>query len=468
VGEEGWGGEGPGPEGRSVKADRFLRALIHLILKVFFRRVEVVGAGNVPQGRPLVVVANHVNGLVDPILVLGSLGIFPLPRLLAKSTLWKNPAVRPWLELAGVIPVYRRQDEGVDTSRNSETFAKSHELLGSGGSLALFPEGTSHSDPALKPLKTGAARMALEAERKFPGLEVRILPVGLLFSAKGRFRSRALVQVGEPIDPAPEVAMDAADPFEAARSLTARVDAALKEVTLNYASWDEAELIARAADLWGRRTTEVPMGRTLAETFAVRRAFLEGAEDLRERYPDRVAAVAESVRAYDQLLDALNLRDDQVAAAYRPSPVARFVLDTLVRLFIHLPLALVGVVLNWPLYRLVGLIANGITRRSPDQTATFKVFGAVVLFPLTWIAEALLVGNYTEPWLGALTLLAAPATGYSALLFNETRARFWREARAYLVLRTRTRLAAELKARREAVLQEVESLAALYNAETRG
>src|ERR1041384_4770224 len=65
-----------------------------------------------------------------------------------------------------------------------------------GGSLALVPEGKSHSDPALQPLKTGAARIVLEAERKLPGLGVRIVPVGLLFDRKGKFRSRALVQVG--------------------------------------------------------------------------------------------------------------------------------------------------------------------------------------------------------------------------------------------------------------------------------
>jgi 1-acyl-sn-glycerol-3-phosphate acyltransferase len=227
-------------------ADRFFRALVRLVLRVFFREVEVVGAGRIPADRPLVLVANHVNGLVDPLLLIGPLPV--MPRFLAKSTLWKNPAVRPFLDLAGAIPVYRKQDEGVDASKNAETFTRSHDLLGRGGALALFPEGTSHSDPGLKPLKTGAARIVLEAERKYPGLGARIVPVGLLFDAKEAFRSRALVQVGEPIDPAPEIALDAADPMAAARALTARIDEELKEVTLNYETWEDARLIARAAD----------------------------------------------------------------------------------------------------------------------------------------------------------------------------------------------------------------------------
>lgn len=450
-------------------ADRFLRALARLVLKAFFREVETAGAERIPLHRPLVLVANHVNGLIDPILLMGPLPV--VPRFLAKSTLWKNPLVRPFLDLAGAIPVYRRQDEGSDPAKNAETFARSHELLAQGGALALFPEGTSHSDPALKPLKTGAARIVLEAERKFPGLGARIIPVGLLFDAKQTFRSRALVQVGEPLDPAPEIALDPQDPIAAARQLTGRIDQALHEVTLNYETWEDARLIARAADLYRHRQLALPTRGSLAEGVAFRRAFLEGYRDLRTKHPEKIAAAAACVREYDGLLEAFHLRDDQVGAAYPPSPVARFVGQTLLRLLVHLPLAAIGTLLNYPTYRLIGAIVKRATR-DPDQTATFKVFGALLLFPLTWIAEGWLAGHYLSPgsvspgsvggWIGTLLALLAGPTGYIALLFHDRRAIFWHEARAYLLLRTRRRLAAELKTRREAVLRQVEELAALY------
>src|SRR4051794_24149217 len=96
-------------------ADRFFRALVRLVLRVFFREVEVAGAERLPAGVPLVLVANHVNGLIDPLLLIGPLPTVERPpRFLGKSTLWQNPLVRPFLDLAGAIPVYRRQDEGVD------------------------------------------------------------------------------------------------------------------------------------------------------------------------------------------------------------------------------------------------------------------------------------------------------------------------------------------------------------------
>ncbi|MFL5391929.1 MAG: lysophospholipid acyltransferase family protein [Myxococcales bacterium] len=439
-------------------AERFLRGLARLVLKIFFRRVEVVGEERIPLDRPLVLVANHVNGIVDAALLVGALPVWP--RMLAKSTLWKNPVIRPFVEGAQAIPVYRRQDQ-VDTAGNEQMFEATHQVLISGGAIAIFPEGRSHNEPRLQPLKTGLARIVLGAERKHPGLGVRIVPVGLTFDEKEAFRSRALVQVGEPIDPAPEAEGGADDPA-AVRSLTARVNRGLEEVTLNYPSWEEAWLIGRAAELYGRAELDVPVGRKLADHFQVHRAFVEGYHDLRRRHPDRVEAVEGAVREYDRLLKAFELRDDQVAAAYPPNPVIRFVVRTVLRLLVHLPLAAIGTVLNIIPFWLVRAVA-WVVRRSPDQVATYKVFGGLVLYPLAWLAEAILAARWTHnAWLGALVFLAGPLTGYAAMLFREQSGLFWNEARAYLLLRTRKRLAAELKTRRDHVLREVEALAGLY------
>lgn len=440
-------------------AERLLRGFARLVLKIFFRRVEVVGEERIPLDRPMVLVANHVNGLVDAALLVGTLPVWP--RMLAKSTLWKNPIIRPFVEGARAIPVYRQQDK-VDTAGNEQMFEASHDVLIAAGAMAIFPEGKSHNEPMLQPLKTGLARIVLGAERKSPGLGVRIIPVGLTFDEKESFRSRALVQVGEPIDPAPEAEMGGTDNPAAVRSLTARVDKGMKEVTLNYPSWEAAWLIGRAAELYGRAELDVPGGRKLADHFQVHQAFVEGYQDLCRRYPERVQAVEGAVREYDHLLKAFGLRDDQVAAAYPPNPVIRFVVTTVLRLLVHLPLAAVGTILNILPFWLVRLV-GWVVRRSPDQVATYKVFGGLILYPLAWLVEAILVARWADnAWLGALVFLAGPLTGYAAMLFREQSGLFWNETRAYLFLRTRRRLATELKARRDQVFREVEELSALY------
>ena len=349
--------------------DRGVGALSRFVLGLFFRRVEVVGRDRLPAG-PRIVVANHVNGLIDPLFVFGPLR---LPaRTLGKSTLWKIPILAQLLDLAGVVPVYRRQDEGADTARNRETFARSVAELARGATLAIFPEGVSHDRPQLQPLRTGAARIALEAELERGPLGVRIVPVGLVFEERTRFRSRALVVVGEPLDPAPEVALARADEVGAARSLTARIADALERVTLNYRSWEEARWIEVGAGIFERQRLELPRARRLAAEFEVRRSLAEGLEALRERHPEEIAAAVAAIRDYDRLLATCGLRDEQVVSRYPLGPALSFALQTLLRILVAAPVAAVGALANAAPYLAVRAVAARVGDE-PNPVATYQL-----------------------------------------------------------------------------------------------
>jgi 1-acyl-sn-glycerol-3-phosphate acyltransferase len=169
--------------------------LARLLVRIFFRSVELEGGDNLPGKGPLVVAANHTNGLVDGLLLMAALGRYP--RFLGKSTLFRIPPLWPFLKFAGVIPVFRASD-GATGERNASAFATCREILARGEVVALFPEGISHDELSLQPLRTGAARIALDAAFEGDVGDVQTLPVGLTYDAKARFRSRALVHVGKP------------------------------------------------------------------------------------------------------------------------------------------------------------------------------------------------------------------------------------------------------------------------------
>jgi len=431
------------------RIDEALAGLARLLLHVFFRRVLVIDAERLPRGVPLLIVANHVNSLIDPILLLGFLG--RRPRFLAKSTLWRHPVVGPFLVLAGALPVYRRQDPGANVSRNHETFARCAEHLARGGAIALFPEGRSHHSPHALPLKTGAARIALAAERQ--AADVRIVPVGLMYESKEEFQSNVLVRVGEAIDPGPEAARYAEAPRRAVRALTERIASGLEAVTVSYASWEEASLVERAVEIAADpQAIDDPAG--LAKRAAMRRAIVHAHRRLREADPRRAERLAAALGRYERALAAHGLTDEDiapVAAASGSRPSSRRV----ALLLLALPIALAGVALNWIPYRVPGWVAGRLTR-TPDDHATYKVMTALFAFPFFWALEVASATYLGGPAWGLAVAVTAPPTGYAALRFLDE----WRRTAA-LQRRSRRHVPADVAEQREALRRELRSLVPL-------
>ena len=72
--------------------------------------------------------------------------------------------------------------------------------LKSGGCVGIFPEGGSHDRTELLPLKAGVAIMALGTLAESPDCGLRIMPVGMNYFHAHKFRSRAVVEFGSPIE----------------------------------------------------------------------------------------------------------------------------------------------------------------------------------------------------------------------------------------------------------------------------
>jgi 1-acyl-sn-glycerol-3-phosphate acyltransferase len=393
-----------------------VNVIARVTLGVFFRHIEVVGAENVPASGPVLVVANHVNNLIDPMLLLAFRG--RTPRFLAKSTLWAHPVVMPLLALAGALPVYRKQD-GEDVRRNRETFDRALRELSAGGAVAIFPEGRSHNEPGslpLKtgatPLKTGAARIALEATAAPQRLPLRVLPVGLVYEEKERFRSRVLVLVGRPLEVAEEADLYERAPREAVRVLTHRLYGALAELVPPFSSWEQARLVDAAVEaVAGEEAAVLP----LSERWTLWRRFASRHRALRDVDPDRAGLLVEAVRRFETTRGTAWNRVRTVGSPLRRPrrwpPGAGLVLW---------PIHAIGFVLNVLPFQLPGWIARRFTR-TPDEPATYKILSALLVFPAVWALEALVAGLLAGPLAALAVALIAPVSGYLALLIYESR-----------------------------------------------
>ncbi|HEV2149428.1 MAG TPA: lysophospholipid acyltransferase family protein, partial [Longimicrobiaceae bacterium] len=228
-----------------------LSRLSSLALHTFYR-LEV-GGERVPPRGPVLLVANHPNSLLDPAAVAAAAGR-PV-RFLAKAPLFGDRGVGWLVRGAGAIPVYRAQDDPAKMGANTDTFRAAHAALAEGDAVGIFPEGLSHSEPSLAPLKTGAARIALGAAERTGG-SFPIVPVGLVFRRKERFRSEALLVVGEPVA-WDDLAGAGGGEAAAVRELTRRIDEALRDVTVNLERWEDAPMVEWAEEVFA---AELGMG----------------------------------------------------------------------------------------------------------------------------------------------------------------------------------------------------------------
>ena len=424
-----------------------LRQLPCTVLRLFFRRIEVAGHNHVPAAGPVIFILNHPNALMDPLVLLCQAGR-PVS-FLAKEPLFRMPVIGALVRAMDSIPVYRRMDQA-DTANNAKTFAAARDLLARGGSLALFPEGTSHSDSKLKPFRTGAARIALGS--RVAGL--RIVPAGLFYSDKTTFRSDALLCFGSPVDveivaPGP----DGEPPAEPVRALTTKLEAALGELTLQ-ADHHEALRLAESADrLLASASGQQP---DLAGNLERRQRLLRGYTKLRATAPERLGKLASRILRYGAALHNANLTPELLpAGGYRPATVARIAIKALATLLVLLPLALAGMVVHLPAWLSVDVIAHRYGRNHPDAIATVKAVAGLLFYPITWIAMAWLA---SRQWgipgaLGALAL--APLAGWAAIMFVERIDLLAGGARGVLLALTGKRRFLRLVAERSAIAEEL-------------
>ncbi len=399
-------------------------AVFGIALIVFFRRIETVNSAVVPEGTGVIFVMNHPNGLIDPALVFVA-----LPRrisFLAKSTLFRTPVIGWVVRAVGALPVYRRIDAGEDVSQNQKTFDACRALLARGGSIALFPEGVSHSSPKLLPLKSGAARIALGSASGEEPVPVKIVPVGLYYTSKTTFRSEAMLYFGAPFD-VPYVELEAGQPpRDAVRELTQEIETALREVTLN--AENEAELYAArvAEDIF----TAAEGGQDLGQELEFRKVFIQETKDDKDLVSDE--ALKKRVKDFDRRLSIFGIEAMHLSLAkFSRASVVWAAVNYFWKLVLLTPFAFIGTVIHLPGYELCRLFSKWYARHGADDVAsTAKVLAGVVFMPLTWIiAAAVTFYFWRSPWV----LLIVPIgflLGYAALYTLEefAEARGWAKA----------------------------------------
>ena len=434
-----------------------MKPLVQVALRVFFRRIEVRHPERLQLPGPLLLVGNHPNTLMDPLL--SAVNRRQPIAFLAKSTFFQNPVLRAIMQSGNSIPIYRAQDTGTGiggvatpeerAAQNEASFGRCYDYLGQHGTIMIFPEGTSVSERRLRPLKTGAARIALGAEARHDfKLGLKVVPVAVNYFDPHRFRSDVLLNVAPPIAVASYAAAYARDPDEAADQLTEAMRVALERRLVISRDAAEDAFVQQIERTFGDHLNPDDDPETLYDNFQLSRTLLQALPWAEQHFPDRLAASRARLDAYLAALHRQGLSDEALDSPRRSS-----VADWL-NLVLGAPVWLYGVLNNYLPYILPSAVAKRATK-DVEFVAPIMLVVGMLTFPLAYALQIAAVQHWlTHDWrLTTLYGLSLPLTGFYALSY-------WRTLSARLQRLRADRLFRREPAVGQALLQQRASLVA--------
>ncbi|KAL3233819.1 Glycerol-3-phosphate O-acyltransferase 2 [Nakaseomyces bracarensis] len=281
---------------------------------------------------------------------------------------------------------------------NTETFQSVFDHLHSLGCVGIFPEGGSHDRPSLLPIKAGVAIMALGAVAADPTMKVAVVPVGLHYFHRNKFRSRAVIEYGEPIYVhGDQGKLYKEKPRETVSKLLKEVSDALFTLTQNAPDYETLMTIQAARRLFQRSNSRIP----LPAVVEIQRRLLVGYKRFQD--DERIIHLKNAVQDYNYRLYSMGLKDHQVMnLKTKPLETLRCavtLLQRIARVTIFFFLSLPGSILFLPIFvgatfyskkkQREGLKKSSVKIKGIDLLATWKLIVALVMAPSLYITYSI-------------------------------------------------------------------------------
>ena len=174
-----------------------VRTYMQLALFFYYRRIHVFDVKNVPKNKPILLVSNHNNALIDALLIATQSGRFSY--FLTRASVFQKPWVDTVLRSLNMLPVYRIRDGWSSLSNNNSIFKTCGKLLSKRQAVTLFPEGNHHINRTVRPLSKGFTRIIFETLEAYPETDLQLVPIGLNFEQIDAFADSVSIYFGKPI-----------------------------------------------------------------------------------------------------------------------------------------------------------------------------------------------------------------------------------------------------------------------------
>jgi 1-acyl-sn-glycerol-3-phosphate acyltransferase len=429
-----------------------VRAFGRFWINRFFRRIQVLGKENIISG-PVIFAINHPNNLIDSLVV--AYAIERKIHYLATAQLFRNKIMSLFLHKMGVIPVYRKQDDNSYGEKNVSMFQSCYDVLKQGGAIGIYPEGTTHAEPRIRKIKTGAARIALETENLYhPG--VNLVPVGLNFSVRKSFRSEVIVSIGPPISASKYLEKYQSASTETVEELTDDLQKAIEAqvIVIDEPELDrlvkqieeiyKGELIRDLLEIRGLKKDEI-------DRFQLSKRLIAGIHYFNEKNPDLIRRIQEEIETYIGRLEKIKVHVSLIETLVNnPTSYKRFLLRVVLML-ICFPPALWGALNHFFPYQISRLVSRKIAKRETDY-ATVRILSGMVLYTLFYVVQIYAVYRLFGLFPAVIYGTTLPIAGAFAYYYKEKFRKMREDFKLLFIMITRKKLLQRLVEQRERLI----------------
>lgn len=362
------------------KSYTLLKKYTAFVQSIYYQEICIVNLENVPDDDPVIFAPNHQNALMDALSIL--LNIKKQPVFMARADIFKQKTVKEILSFLKIIPVFRIRD-GIDNlSQNDETFNIALNVLKSGQSVGMMPEGNHGDQHRLRPLKKGISRFAFKAQEDFGNTaRLKIVPVGLEYSHYSNFRSRLLIIFGKPIDVSEYSTLYNESPQQALNLLREKLAEELKKYMIDIDTDEYYDLIFNIKELYGGRLQQMQnlkddfYGRFLAD-----KQITDKLVKTAYHNPIKLEEFKPLVNEYLSGLKRLNLRNWVMDTT---KPAKKEVYFDILRYVLFVPFFVIATAVNIIPY----VICDKFSKRTKDPqfVSSFKFVIGLFLFPIWYL-----------------------------------------------------------------------------------
>ncbi|WP_341215960.1 lysophospholipid acyltransferase family protein [uncultured Wocania sp.] len=163
----------------------------------YFKKTKTYGIKNVSKSKPILLLSNHQNALLDALLIATKCGRFSY--FLTRAAVFKKALVSKILNSLQMLPVYRVRDGWSNISNNNAIFETCTSLLNKNKAIVIFPEGSHNLKRTVRPLSKGFTRIVFDTLEKYPETDLQLIPVGLNFENAEKFPDSVSMYFGKSI-----------------------------------------------------------------------------------------------------------------------------------------------------------------------------------------------------------------------------------------------------------------------------